>query len=298
MALGPVSSLVAGMGSGAEETPRVAGRLQGEYILVPLLTDVGPVVTDQLRVAASLARTTNASLYVYSPHTGGGRTVPDEGDMTAADERALLEWARDHVATTEGGVGYTRELVSGILECVGANDVDTLVVPSGSVAGRFRRGITDRIALHADCDVITVNGRRGYEQVPSILLAVAGGPHSALATEVAERVAADCDAWIDILHVVDENATRDARERAEARVEAAAGRIARPDSTTTWVLAADDVADAIVEQSSYYGLTVIGAPTKGPLRQLVFGSTNRSIRSDARSVVLSARQRPAPVGME
>lgn len=76
---------------------------------------------------------------------------------------------------------------------------------------------------------------------------------------------------------------------ARGYLETAQQRIARPEKTTTRLLEADDVADAIVEQSAYYELTVIGAPTTGRLRRLIFGSTNRSIRGSARSVVLSAR---------
>ncbi len=292
MVLRTVSALVSEVGDVPEGRPRIDGRLEDEHILVPLLATDVPVVTDQLRVAASLARTSGTSLHVLSPRTGTDQTVSKVvSDLTAGAERELVEWATDQVTAAGRGLGYTHELVSGVLESVRANDVETLVVPSDSVAGRFRRGLTDRIALHTDCDVITVNGRQGYEQVPSILLAVADGAHSTLATDVAERVATDCDAWVDILHVVEEDAPESRRDRADACVEAAARRIGRPDLTTTWVLEADDIADAIIEQSAYYGLTVIGAPTKGRLRQFVFGSTNRTIRSGADSVVLSARQR-------
>ncbi len=294
MTLATLGTLVSGADTVSGEG-QIAGRLGGDQVLVPLLAPDMPAVTDQLRVAASLARTAGVSLHVFSPYTGTHRTVPGPEELTPEDERALVEWATDHVSPrpAEGPLGYARELVSGVLECVRAADVDSLVVPSGSVAGRFRRGLTDQLAVRADCDIITVNGRQGYEEVPSILLAVADGPHSTLATDVATRVAADCGAWIDILHVVGENATDRRRQHAEDRVEEAARRIDRPESTTTWVLEAEDVAEAIVEQSAYYGLTVVGAPTSGRLRQFVFGSTSRAVRDDARSVVLSVRSQPS-----
>jgi len=292
MALTSVASFVSGTETVSEQTFRVAP-LEGDHILVPLLAADATVVTDQIRVAASLARTSRASLHVVTPHRGPDRTAPEEGEeLTGADEGALAGWAtKQMLASTPGGeFGHTRELVSGIRNCVETNDVDAMVVPSGSVAGRFRRGVIERLAIRADCDVITVNGSHGYEEMPSMLLAVADGPHSGLATEIARRIAADCDAWIDILHVVSEYASDRRRERASACVEAAARHVDRPESTTTWILEAEDTAKAIAEQSAYYGLTVIGAPTKGRLRQLVFGSTNKDIRSGARSVVLSARR--------
>jgi len=297
MTLPAVPSLVTGVDGTTAGPPTARRRASDDGVLVPLLSADRAVLTDQLRVAASLARTADVGLYVFSPYTGTHRSVPATSDLTGDDERTLLEWASEHVSpgTDEWTFGHTRELVGGILDCVRGADVDSLVVPSGSDAGRFRRGLVDRLAVRADCDVLTVNGRRGYEAAPSILLAVADGPHSGLATDVAARIAADCDAWIDILHVVAEDAPARTRERAQARVEAAVERVGRPDSTTPWVLEADDIADTIAEQSAYYAVTVVGAPTAGRLRQFVFGSTNRAIRSDAQSVVLSARVRDSPV---
>lgn len=302
LTLGPMTlptapSLVAGVGGATAGSVTGTQRFDGDGVLVPLLSPDRAVLTDQLRVAAVLARTADVGLYVFSPYTGTHRSIPATADLTADEERALLSWAsEDACPETHGGTfEYTRELVGGILDRVRDADVDSLVVPSGSDAGRFRRGLVDRLAVRADCDVITVNGRRGFDEVPSLLLAVADGPHSGLATDLAARVAADCDAWIDVLHVVEEDAPARTRERAETRVEEAVERVGRPDSTTSWVLEAGDVADAIVDQSAYYAVTVVGAPTSGRLRQLVFGSTNRAIRSGARSVVLSARVQSTPV---
>jgi nucleotide-binding universal stress UspA family protein len=179
--------------------------------------------------------------------------------------------------------------VQGVLHAARTHDVDTLVVPSGTGTGRLRKDATERIATHADADVVVVNGRRGFEKPPSILLPVAGGPHSGLAADVATTIATDCNAWIDILHVIDEDAPPHQREQAESLVDDIYHRITRPESTTTWVLEATDTTEALVEQSRYYGLAIIGAPTKGRLRRLIFGSTNTSVRKNAASVVLSVR---------
>lgn len=292
MTLGPTAALLAGTHPPRSGSPRIAGGFDGGEILVPLLAPDTAAVTDQLRVAGSFARTAEASLHVIDPVTATGRESTElRHEFPRDDEQELLDWAKAHLpqSGTDGGLGYTRNLVRGISRTVEANDVDTLVVPSGSQTGVLRREVTERLALRADCDVITVNGRPGYDHVPSILLPVAGGPHSGLATDVAQRIAADFDAWVDVLHVVEEDAPDRVRERARAYVNAAAERVARPESVSTWVLEANDVAEAIVEQSTYYGLTVIGAPTKGRLRRFITGSTNRTIRNNARSVVLSAR---------
>lgn len=97
------------------------------------------------------------------------------------------------------------------------------------------------------------------------------------------------DAWVDILHIVGADPDERRRQHAAELVDDVYHRIGRPETTTRWMLERDDIAATIAEQSRYYGLTVLGAPTKGRLRRLVAGSTNQSVRSDAQSVVLSVR---------
>jgi nucleotide-binding universal stress UspA family protein len=295
MALGPTAAFLAGTRPPHSGSTHISGQFDGDGILVPLLTPDIPTVIDQLRVAASFGRTIDASLHVIDPVTAAKRDSAElRHEFTTDDEGELLDWARAHLSQsgsgTNGRLQYTRNLVRGISRTAEANDIDTLVMPSGSQTGVLRREVTERLALRADCNVITVNGRPGYDHVPSILLPVAGGPHSDLATDVAQRIAADFDAWVDILHVVNEEAPERVREQAQTHVEAAAERIARPELTSTWILEAPDIAEAIIEQSTYYELTVVGAPTKGRLRRFIAGSTNRTIRNNAHSVVLSARK--------
>ena len=283
--------------------PPVVGRFDGNHILVPLLTREIVPILDQLKIATTLTRARNASLTIINPVPVPEQTpkVYDRA-VTDSDDRALLDWAfkqtDDTLPHVTGDFLYTRDAVKGVLCAVRARDVDTLVIPSGARTGRLRKEVTERIAAHTAADVVVVNGRAGFEPPPSILLPVAGGPHSGLAADVATTIATDCNAWIDILHVTDEDAPPHKREQAESLVDDVYHRIARPESTTTWVHEATDIAEAIVEQSRYYGLTIIGAPTKGRLRQFIFGSTNTSVRKDAASVVLSVRNNSPTSGVE
>lgn len=279
--------------STSEPAP-IAGELEDGGILVPLLTPEIPTLADQIKVATTLARANDSPLHVVNPISvpeqtpkGLGHEVSDEADAE------LLDWAITEAGRmtdrVDGGMLYTRRLVNGVLHAISTNDVDTVVLPGHSAGHSLTGDAPERVAGRADCDTVVVNGRPGFDRGPSILLPVAGGPHSGLAADVAGRIAADAGAWVDVLHVVEEGATDRERERAEEYVEAASRRIGRPETTATWILEAEDLADAIIEQSRYYPLTVVGAPTKGRLRRFIHGSTNRSVRSNARSVVLSAR---------
>lgn len=278
------------------ERPRIAGGLVGQQILVPLLNPEVPAITDQIAVARSFARSGDATLDVMKP----GRlpeAAPNDGRVKLADtqDRELLDWALDEVDTADRGVQgtflYNRRLARSILETVNRRDVDTLILPRKSSEGLVRRSITDRLATQADCDVITVNGQPRLRSPTSILLPIAGGPHSGLATDVARCIARDHDAWIDVLHVVEEDPSPRQQDLAEEYMQAAYQRLDRPETTSKWMLEAEgaDTAAAIVEQSQYYDATVIGAPTGGRLHRFVHGSKNRSVRTDARSVVLSVR---------
>ena len=295
-----LGGLLTGANEASDGILPVAGRFDGNHILVPLLTREIPPVLDQLKTATTLARVRNASLTIINPVSGPEQTPKVYNhEVTDSDDRALLEWAfkqtDDGLPHVDGDFIHTRDVVKGVLHAVRARDVDTLVIPSSTRTGRLRKEATERIAAHADADVMIVNGKTGFETPPSILLPIAGGPHSGLAADVATTVATDCNAWIDILHIVDEDASPHKREQAEALVDDVYQRIARPESTTTWVHETTDTVEAIVEQSRCYELTIIGAPTKGRLRQFIFGSTNTSVRKNAASVVLSVRNNsPTP----
>lgn len=296
MSLPPAAGLLAETDDSAEDTPDLSGRFAGEEILVPLVTASGPVLSDQLRVAASLARTTEATLYVVDPTTSTEEmTTVFTAELRADGDERLLELGQQMVsepAPLGSRFLHSRRVVNRLLETIRTNDIDTLVVPSASAADLLRQGFGERLSIRAECDVVTVNGKPGYEGVPSILLAVSGGPHSGLATDIASHVAADCDAWVDVLHVLPGDNPAHRQEVATEHVQRAARRIGRPDCTSTWVLEAPAVADEIIEQSRYYGLTVIGAPTQGRLQKFIGQSTNRSIRDNAESTVLSVRHRP------
>lgn len=282
-------------GPPAEPIP-IEGQLEGERILVPLLTTDVPALTDQIKVATTLARASNATLLFVNPITVPEQTLTIHSPHLSNNvDSALLNWALSQATCSnlhvDGGMLYARKLVSGVLQAVVTNDVDTLVLSRHSAGRSLTSETTQRIARQAECDVITVNGQPGFETSPSILLPVAGGPHSGVAADVTTCLAADADAWIDVLHVIESDATERQRERAERYVEAASQRIDRPETTTTWILEADDPTDAVIEQSQYYSQTVIGAPTKNRLRRFLSRSTNKSIRSNAQSIVLSVRNK-------
>ncbi|GAA0526653.1 Nucleotide-binding universal stress protein, UspA family [Halorubrum aquaticum] len=152
----------------------------------------------------------------------------------------------------------------------------------------------------------TLNGAEraaGPERTSSILVAVAGGPHSGATVDVARHVAEATDAWIELFHVtpsdaaIDENggeATSPETTGSDAEggsgsyeatgdrlLDAACDRLGEFDRVDRWLLEGESAAGAITEQSPYYDLVVVGAPTTGTVGRFVFGSTTDTVVDDA-----------------
>ncbi|EMA66928.1 UspA domain protein [Halorubrum aidingense JCM 13560] len=151
-------------------------------------------------------------------------------------------------------------------------------------------------------------------RISSILVAVGPGPHSGATVDLARRLADATDAWLELFHVVPSDAGVEAAEldatdgrdgsdsggaggnhgnhgnhdaaadpvaAGEALLAAADDRLGDFERADRWLVEARSAADAIVEQSPYYDLVVVGAPTTGTVGRFVFGSTTDTVVDDA-----------------
>lgn len=156
------------------------------------------------------------------------------------------------------------------------SDADVVVLQrplSESSGVGIRRATTERIVANAPTDVVMANGCGDIDSLASILVPVAGGPHTDLAVRTARALATHTDAWLELFHVIPEDADQEVRTHAEDCLSTAETGLAGFDQYDTWCYEAEDPAAAIAEQSTYYDAVVMGAPTKGRIRRLVFGST-------------------------
>ncbi|WP_458205066.1 universal stress protein [Haladaptatus sp. NG-SE-30] len=247
-------------------------------------------------LAASIADYRDGDVILVTP------VIRPTGASTdhAADLLAEHEAAAEHVlrtsldpstnvrtiGTTRGGRTFS-SIVRGTCEEYSA---DVIVLDEGKQLPSLRRNVSTRIAKQADCDIATIGGNHASSTISSILVPIAGGPHSGLAVDAARRIAEVRDAWIELLHVVEEGAGDHERAAAEKYAAAARDRLDKFDDVDEWVLEADDPAAAIVEQSRYYDVTVMGAPQKNRLREFVFGSTTGEVRSEAYNTVVTVER--------
>ncbi|SMO61337.1 universal stress protein [Halorubrum cibi] len=142
------------------------------------------------------------------------------------------------------------------------------------------------------------------DRIASILVAVGPGPHSGAAVDLARGIAEATDAWLELFHVVPSEAAlgdgdgtggegdgadaaaadatavgvdADAATTGDPLLAAARDRLADFDRVDRWLVEDRTAAGAIVEQSPYYDLVVVGTPTTGTVGRFVFGSTTDTV---------------------
>lgn len=246
--------------------------------------------TGVLTLAQTLATATDGSLRLIRPVVYPPQTPPGLArDDAVADKRLLTDalssvrrW--DPELDSQGDVVLGRDTISTVLHAVDRWQPRAIVfdvTPDATIRSVLRGPIAERVATKTDCPVVAVNKFTPVQTVSSILVPVANGPHSLDAVRTATSLASEAGAYVDLLHVENEDAeTEPPFERA---IEAASG-FPRLD---TYVVEGSDIVETIVEQTDYYDLTVIGGPESSRLRRFVFGSDTTEIGRNADSSVIT-----------
>jgi len=148
--------------------------------------------------------------------------------------------------------------------------------------------------LARDADVLTVDSRGDADRIASILVPVAGGRHSQLAVETAVALGRANNAAVDLFHVIEADSEEARADGQRVLSETVASvDVRETDQIDTWLYETPGAPEAITEQSSYYDLTVMGAPTDSPLKRFVFGSTSKQVQKEAgSSVIVAHAQQP------
>ncbi|MGM0592588.1 MAG: universal stress protein [Halobacteriota archaeon] len=275
-------------------------RPSARCVVVPILDEVEMDHSRELGLA--LAADTERELVFLNPLAVPAQSSVFLSDEVLASHRAVAERVRrnsvspDAEVVATGRVRVGHSTASAIREAVTTLGATTVVLQETLAAGLFESlfstGLTNVLA-GLDADAIVSNGRGDLTDVASILVPVAAGPHSGVAIDVARSVAVRKNAWIELLHVVPEVPTPEQRRTGERLLREARNRLGEFDRVDEWLLAADDTATAIVEQSAYYDVVVMGGPTKSRLRQFISGSTPDAVSETALTPVVVAYSRLA-----
>lgn len=266
-------------------------------VLVPVFDDTPPRVI--LDTAVAFGETELSELVLVK-----AVAVPEQTPLELTNE--ILDSHRRQLHTALGELPETERPVRGVVRvghkpeqiitsAVEKHGVSTIVTehPESSTASMYRplcTPLVETVGVTADCDVVVGAEAPEYDGTSSILVPIAGGPHSPCAIQIAKVLATYHDAWIELLHVLPEEASDDRVEEGEQYLSEGIDQVEDQVNADTWLLEADDVATGIIEQSVYYDVTVIGAPQKGRLRQFVAGSTTTDVEREATNTVLTVRK--------
>lgn len=221
---------------------------------------------------------------------GRGSSPPDDatGDGEAADdEGGDGETGDDAAGDGEGTTGLPGGTASVVVDAVADNDVDALVVEDNGSGGRLRGSTAARIARRVDCHALRVGENNATPSVASVLVPVSRGPHAAAAVATAAAVAAENDAWIELLHVLEDD-DPSTRTTAKVLLERLEASVAGDVEVQTWLLEEGAVRESIVEQTAHYDVTILGASERSRLRRLLFGSRSQSVLEGGENTVAVA----------
>lgn len=148
------------------------------------------------------------------------------------------------------------------------------------------------------CHTVVGTGMDAFDAPSSILVPVASGPHSGLATKIAQSIARAYDCWLELFHVVPEDASKATEADARDLLDAYEYRLDDDVEVDRHVHEGTDAAEAIIEHSDYHSVTVMGAPQKGKLRRFMFGSTTDDVTENVEhGPVLTARREGTGSGL-
>jgi nucleotide-binding universal stress UspA family protein len=270
-------------------------------ILVPV---ANPDHVEQLvRTARDIAADKDGEVLVLSVVALPEQTPLSEGRDQADERREILDRAMN-VEAGGGGVdvpvnGLVRvghHVDEAILHTITQHDSDSVLLGWRGKSPRRRDVVVgstvDTVVREADCDVLVERigvgpGAKG-EDLDSILLPTAGGPHARYAAEVARAISHSTGAPITVLQVVDPDDEK-GHELAQVSLDET-GRLLDDVPHETRLVDHENVAEAIVAASADHDLTIIGATREGVLQQLVFGAIPETVGRTADSQVLMAKR--------
>lgn len=175
------------------------------------------------------------------------------------------------------------------LEAADDEDERTLVMDQTGAASSMKSLLGDPVesVFESGRSDVVLTGAGHLDSIGSILVRAAGGPYSGVAVDIAGAIAAEHDAWIELFHVIDPGGSEEARDQGQRYLDAALARLDGFEQVDTWIYEGVPVAEAIIEETPVYDITVIGAPQESRLRRFIFGSKTKRIQKRAASTVVT-----------
>lgn len=227
------------------------------------------------------------------PLSSGDSLIDDDGEEVRLLNDAVKQ-ATDADIPVESRMRYARDIATGIVGAVDVHDADAMLV---GWRGRPRRrdiilgSFLDRIVGEAPCNVFVKRIRTASRAIDSILVPIADGPHCELAVELAETIAAQHNASVQLLHVSHPTVDDSTRTDTSTLLQGYDSFLAENDvSVETSTIQSEHVAGAITDETTNHDLTILGTTRDPFLKRTLVGSVAEGVgRAAASSVILTRR---------
>ncbi|MXV63457.1 universal stress protein [Natronorubrum sp. JWXQ-INN-674] len=271
--------------------------MSGDRLLVPV---ANPETADRLLdTAIDVARDRDLEILVL--HVVG---VPMQlsleqarRSMDVEEGESVVEYAVDRTrqrdVSVTGRVRFGRDVAGSVLSVAEQEDVETILL---GWRGRPRRrdvilgSYIDEVLANAPCDVLVKRIDREGGDVSSVLVPVAGGPHTEYAAEIAGSLARGQGASVELVTVVSPDADEEAVADGRSLLTRTSPALGAVESVGETVLRGDDVVETIVDRSRDHDVTIIGAAENGLLRRVLVGSVPQAVGREADGAVVMAKR--------
>ena len=227
------------------------------------------------------------------PLSEGDNVLDDRDEDTLTHAETTVEEAGVPV---DGRIRYARDTARGIVGAAVQYEADLALL--GWRGRPPRRDIVlgsyvDTVLRNAPCDVLVKRIRTPQpEEIESVLVPVAPGSHTRVATELAGAIARQHAATVTLVHVLPEAATEADRDTATELLDEAAGALGEVDTTQT-ILESDHVSGGITDETASHDVTVLGASERSLLRKKLLGTVSDAVGRHGAGTVMIAQRHPS-----
>lgn len=206
-------------------------------------------------------------------------------------ERLLETATASNVSVdVDGLLRIGRRQVHIVSTATAQRDVDLLVqIPSeaDSPASRFRLSRSERLARSVDCDVVEIHRPEMFGGFASVLVPIRRNLPFERSLATADALYRAQGTWIELLCVIPTNASKTEYLQAKETLNVTLERLVAFDRASTWVLEADSVEDAVVEQSEYYDAIVVEKNFQNRFYRMFLDSPASKVARNAKAPVFT-----------
>lgn len=264
---GPLDTVAQGMQSGSSQ-PRFLFPIDGEHVdeILPLVCDLVGDADGELLIAAFTTLPEQTPLPVPEPRREAERRLGNHV------RRAKQECTAITTIRRASRIGRRRgRMLNGLVETYEISTVITEDQPRSGLKSLLGIDTVNEDTLAPDCDTIIVSRTAQTEDIDTVLVPVAGGPHSGMGIDTGLALARQNDASLELFHVYD-STDETAESKGEELLTHGMDRIDTFDNVERTLTGAEDLPQTVIEYTQPFDVTILGAPREGLIRQFVLGT--------------------------